>query len=70
MPKYEWDVVWRYHKALVTSMSAAILASRFAGGEVDKVDSKDEGGSGDYSDDDFGDYEVEEYIKDEEGRDE
>ena len=30
MPKYEWEMAWRYHEALMTSMSAAILASKFA----------------------------------------
>ena len=27
MPKYEWEMAWTYHQALVTSISAALLAS-------------------------------------------
>ena len=27
MPRYEWDMAWRYHGALMTAMSAAILES-------------------------------------------
>ena len=57
MPKYEWEMAWRYHEALMTSMSAAILASKFADGEVDEADSEDEEDSGDEND------EVEEYQR-------
>merc|ERR1711957_392775 len=48
MPQYEWDMAWIYQGALMTSMSAAILASRFADdidSEKDERDSED-----DYSD--------------------
>lgn len=27
MPRYEWDTAWNYHQALMTSISAAMLAS-------------------------------------------
>ncbi len=27
MPKYEWEMAWTYHQALMTSISAALLAS-------------------------------------------
>ena len=30
MPKYECEMAWKYYEALMTSMSAAILASKFA----------------------------------------
>lgn len=26
MPKYEWDMAWRYHEALMTSISAAVVS--------------------------------------------
>ena len=55
MPKYEWEMACRYHEVMMTSMSAAILASRFADGEVDEVDSEDdEEDCEDDSDDDSG----------------
>jgi len=52
MPRHEWDMAWRYHEALMTSMSAAILASDIALDE-DGVDDYHEGsGDDDSSDDD------------------
>jgi hypothetical protein len=27
MPKYEWEMAWNYHQALMTAISAALLAS-------------------------------------------
>merc|ERR1711957_705652 len=48
MPQDEWDMAGIYQEALMTSMSAAILASRFADdidSEKDERDSED-----DYSD--------------------
>ena len=72
MPKYEWEMAWRYHEALMTSMSAAILASEFA---EDADRKKDEGhseddysdiGSSDDSDDDSDD---EEEISDDDSED-
>ena len=35
MPKYGLEMVWKYHEALMASISAAILASKFADVEVD-----------------------------------
>ena len=57
MPKYKWEMAQRYHEVLMTSMSVAILASKFADGEVDEADSEDEEDSGDEND------EVEEYQR-------
>jgi len=46
VPGHEWYMVWRYHEALMTSISAAILASGF-GGSLDEVGSEDTDGSED-----------------------
>mmetsp|Transcript_10104 Transcript_10104/g.18205 ORF Transcript_10104/g.18205 Transcript_10104/m.18205 type:complete len:532 (+) Transcript_10104:110-1705(+) len=71
MPKYEWEMAWRYHEALMTSMSAAILASRFADDEVGEAVSGDDEDSGDDSDDeDSEDDDSGDDVEDEEGRDE
>ena len=48
MPKYEWDTAWRYHEALVTSLSAAVIASDDEDGCEDNVS----GDSGDYASED------------------
>lgn len=61
MPKYEWEMAWRYQEALMTSMSAAILASKFADNENrqenegDSEDDYSDIGSSDDSDDDSDD---------------
>lgn len=55
MPGYEWDMAWRYHEALMTSMSAAILASDFAGNADVDGDSEDEEESEVVSEDDGSD---------------
>ena len=48
VPSYEWETAWRYHEAMMTAISSAILASDFA-----FVDSNDDaGGSEDESKDD------------------
>jgi len=72
IPRYEWDMAWRYHEALVTAMSAAILASDFAEdgdgdafGSEGKVDSR-----GLDSDDDDDDDDSEDDSEDEDSRDE
>lgn len=71
MPRYEWDAVWRYHEALMTAMSAAVLASDFSadvfhgksGGDDDEdsEDDTDEEDSEDDSDDSEDDSEEDEY---------
>lgn len=42
--RYEWDIIWRYHSALVTALESAVEASFF--------DSSDDGSSDDDSSDD------------------
>eukprot|EP00571_Detonula_confervacea_P014899 CAMPEP_0172306364 /NCGR_PEP_ID=MMETSP1058-20130122/7441_1 /TAXON_ID=83371 /ORGANISM="Detonula confervacea, Strain CCMP 353" /LENGTH=540 /DNA_ID=CAMNT_0013018219 /DNA_START=146 /DNA_END=1768 /DNA_ORIENTATION=- len=41
MPKYEWDMAWTYHQAVMTSISAAMLASGLDD-EWDEEDGEDE----------------------------
>ena len=48
IPKHEWDMAWNYQKALMTSISAALLAS-----DLIHIESSDD--SGDSSDDASGD---------------
>ena len=65
MPKYEWDTAWRYHEALMTSLSAAVIASDdeedgsrdMASGDSEDYDSEDD--SSDDDDESEDDEEVE-----------
>ena len=53
MPKYEWEMVWTYHRALMTSISAALLASGLVEYDNDElVQNKDEQVIDNDSDDD------------------
>ena len=71
MPESDCEMAWKYYVVLMTCFHlSSNLASKFADVKVDEVDSEDEKDGGDASDDDSGDDEVEEYTKDEEGRDE
>lgn len=65
MPSYEWEMIWRYQEALMTAISAAILASDAEGTIYENW----EGGDSDDSSDD-GDEEVEvEYDSEDDGED-
>ena len=48
MPRYEWDMAWNYHQALMTSISAAMLASGLLPSENDDSEEEEE------EEDDFG----------------
>ena len=53
MPKYEWEMAWTYHQALMTSISAALLASGLVEYDNDElVQNKDEQVIDNDSDDD------------------
>jgi len=56
MPSYEWEMIWRYEEALMTAISAAILASDAEGTIYENWDGGD---SEDSSDDEDGEVEVE-----------
>ena len=43
MPRYEWDMAWNYHQALMTSISAAMLASDLLPSEHDDSEDEDSG---------------------------
>ena len=63
MPKYEWDTAWRYHEALMTSLSAAVIASDdeeegsedMASGDSEDYASEDDSSDDASSDDESGD---------------
>jgi hypothetical protein len=57
MPKYEWEMAWTYHQALMTSISAALLASGHvgSGSNDDSEDGAKEMHEGDSNDDSEGD---------------
>ena len=43
MPKYEWEMAWTYHQALMASISEALLASGLVGSGVrNPADSDDD----------------------------
>ncbi len=42
MPRYEWDMAWNYHQALMTSISAAMLASGLLPSENDYSEEEDD----------------------------
>lgn len=50
MPRHEWDMIWRYHEALMTAMSSAVLASDFANPLDPEAKSEDEGSKDDSGD--------------------
>jgi hypothetical protein len=52
MPKYEWEMAWTYHQALMTSISAALLASDI----VNPAGSDDDSEESDYSEDNSEDW--------------
>lgn len=51
MPRYEWDMAWRYHEALMTAMSSSILASDYVAGVMDEGKDSEDGSSDDSGDD-------------------
>lgn len=65
MPKYEWEMAWTYHQALMTSISAALLASGLvdsgvrnpADSDDDSEDKSKDMHEGDGNDDSEGDSE-------------
>ena len=54
MPEYEWDTAWRYHQALMTSISSALIAYNVESWEDDSED--------DSEDDDSEDAELDEPV--------
>ena len=38
MPRHEWDTIWTYHKSMMTSISAAVLASGLVNEGDDPLD--------------------------------
>jgi hypothetical protein len=74
MPKYEWEMAWNYHQALMTSISAALLASGLVEDDTDELvqnenervidsDSDDEDDDNDEEDESEEDGEVFEFVE-------